>query len=72
MNIMAILDIFTSVTTVVTLLLVAKYPNAWLVYSVGNIAFVVVCVDKHLIGLTCMGIILFFVGLNNFRLARKK
>lgn len=66
------LDVYTSINTVVTIFLVGKYPKAWLAYAVGNIAFVAVCLEKHLLGLTCMGVILFFVGLNNYRLSRKR
>lgn len=70
MNLLPLLDWSASVITVVTLLLVSKYPKAWLGYSIGALLFTIVCSEKGLVGLTCMGILLVIIGLRNYAIAR--
>ena len=72
MNIINVLDVVASVGTVVSLYLVGKYRKAWILYSASSVAFTIVCIDKHLVGLTIMGCILFVLGIRNYWLGGKK
>ena len=70
MTIIQILDILASVLTVVSLNLVARSYKYWLLYVLSSIFFIIVCIANHIWGLTCMGIFLFFTGINNYRLGK--
>ena len=71
MNLLSILDWSASIITVSTLLLVSKYPKAWIAYSVGAFLFTIVCSEKGLVGLTCMGMLLVIIGLRNYSITRR-
>lgn len=72
MGIKLILDILASSMTIVSLFLTSKYNWAWLLYCLACIFYIATVGIAGLVGLTIMGIILFFVGLKNYVVGRKK
>jgi len=67
-----IFDILASIMTVVSLNLVRKYNQAWILYTVGSILFIVVCVYNKIPGLSLMGVCLLVTGIRNYLLGRTK
>ena len=67
-----ICDILASLITLISLNLVLKSYKWWLLYISGTVFFVVVCIAKHIPGLTIMGICLGFTGIRNYRIGCKK
>ena len=65
-TLLKVCDILASTITVVSLFMVSKSYKWWLVYAVGSILFIIVTASNHIFGLTCMGTVLFFVGVNNY------
>jgi len=70
--IIRILDILSAILTVVSLNLTVKCNRAWLLYSFSCILFTTVCISKHLIGLSCMGVILLITGIKNYIIGKEK
>jgi len=70
--IIRILDILSAILTVVSLNLTVKYNKAWLLYAFSCILFTTVCISKHLIGLSCMGIVLLITGIKNYIIGKEK
>ena len=67
MSIINILDIYASTMTVLSLFMIKKSRYWWIAYASAAIAFTIVCISYKIIGLTCMGICLFIVGIKNFK-----
>jgi hypothetical protein len=72
MDIVRLLDILSAIGTVVCLNMTIKTYKAWGWYLIPTAMFVVVCWNRSLPGLTVMGIVLFFTGLKNYLIGRKK
>ena len=73
MNILiTVCDILACITTVVGLLLVTKHYKWWILYTSSNIFYVVVTIHAKLPGLTLLGLILFFVGIKNYMVEKRK
>jgi hypothetical protein len=61
-----ILDILSSILILVGLWNVIKHRAWWLVYFVGSVFFVIVCISKGLPGLTVMGFATCIMGIKNY------
>lgn len=70
--IIRIFDTLSAVLIVVGLNLVTKTHRGWLIYALGSIFFIVVCVASKLWGLTIMGIILLATAIKNYIVEKKK
>jgi len=67
-----ICDIVACITTITGLLLVTRHYKWWILYTVSNIFYIIVTIHSRLIGLTILGIVLFFVGMKNYIVERRK
>lgn len=67
-----VLDVVASIGTIVCISLVAKYYKVWLLYSSITILFIVVQVYNRIPGASAMAAALFFIGLRNYWIERKK
>ena len=67
-----ILDILSSIGTVICLNLAVKTHKAWAWYLIPTIMFIIVCWNRSLPGLTVMGFFLFGTGLKNYIIGRRK
>jgi hypothetical protein len=67
-----ILDVLSAVITVVSLWHVAKSPRWWLVYTFGNILFIIITVYAGLVGQAIMGVFLLVTALKNYWVAKKE
>jgi nicotinamide riboside transporter PnuC len=72
MNLINIFDILSAVITVVSLNLVHRYYQMWLLYTAGTVLFIAVCWSNHLPGLTLMGFCLLFTGIRNYYLGYRE
>jgi len=61
-----VFDIVASIMIVLALWNVPKNRKWWIVYAVGTVFFLVVTVNKGLVGLTMMGCILLCTGIKNY------
>lgn len=69
--IIRVLDILSSVLTIICLNLVYKTYKIWIVYTFASVMFTTVMFLKHLPGLTIMGLILICTGIKNYLEGRK-
>jgi len=70
--IIKILDILSAILIVTSLFLVEKYYQAWIMYTISCVTCAIVYAHKSLPGMTIMGLILFFIGLKNYFIGRKR
>ena len=65
-------DILACITIITSLSLVTKHYKWWLLYMLSNLFYSVVTIHAHLVGLTTLGIVLFFVGWKNYIEGKRK
>ena len=70
MSWLQIMDVTSAVITVVSLWYVAKSPRWWLVYTFGNILFIIITVYAGLVGQAIMGVFLLVTALKNYWVAK--
>jgi len=66
-----IMDVASAVITVVSLWNIAKSPRWWLLYTFGNILFIIITVYAGLVGQAIMGVFLLVTALKNYWVAKK-
>jgi hypothetical protein len=66
------LDVVSAVITVVSLWNISKSPRWWLLYTFGNILFIIITVYAGLVGQATMGVFLLVTALKNYWQAEQK
>jgi len=72
MNWLQILDVISAAITVVCLWNIAKSPRWWILYTFGNILFIIITVYTGLVGQAIMGVFLLVTALKNYWVAEQK
>jgi len=67
-----ILDFLASICILLGLWRVVRNRKWWLMYTLGSFLFVIVTINKGLVGMTIMGFITFFLGIKNYIVTGKK
>ena len=70
--IILVFDIFTCIGVVVSLNLISRTYKAWLLYILASFTQLIVCAYKGVPGLGMMAVILFFTGIRNYYIDKKK
>ena len=65
-------DYLAAIITIISLQLVVKHYKCWLLYALGSIVYTIVCINAHLVGLSILGVLLFFSGILNYFKGRKE
>ena len=66
-----ILDVYSAISIIFCMYFVRKYNKVWLIYAFGCIPWAILKMLRGCPGLVLTGIILFFVGINNYCKGKK-